>query len=59
MTRNARNLVAMPFGYAYAREQPAWSLQATWRLWAPHWWPLNFRVFFSTNDLVWSEIRKS
>jgi len=36
MTRNARNLVAMPFGYTYARGQPGWSLRATWCPWAPH-----------------------
>ena len=36
-TRNVRNLVAMPSGYTYARGQPAWSLQATWCPWAPHW----------------------
>jgi len=34
-TRNAGNLVAMPFGYTCG--QPAWSLQATWCPWAPHW----------------------
>jgi len=51
-TKNARNLVAMPFGYVYVCGQPAWSLRATWRPWAPHWWPLI--VFFSTYDLVWS-----
>jgi len=34
MTRNARNLMGMPFGCTYARGQPAWSVQATW---APYW----------------------
>jgi len=39
---NARNLVAMPFGYAYARRKPGWFLWVTWCRWAPHWWPLIF-----------------
>jgi len=45
-------MVAMHFGYAYARGQPGWSLRATWCAWTQS-------VFFSTYDLVWSKIRKS
>jgi len=50
-TRNARNLGAMPFGYAYARGQTAWSLRATWCPWAPLWWPLILECFFQ--HMIW------
>jgi len=30
-----------PLGYAYACGRLAWSLQATWCLQAPRWWPLH------------------
>jgi len=32
-----------------ARRRPIWSLCATWRPWAPHWWPLfciNWDLYF-------------
>jgi len=29
-----------------ARRRLTWSLRATWCPWAPHWWPLGYRLFF-------------